>query len=72
MQTSPGEVLERPFVGERNEGEEEVQGLENGNGFDGGIEEFCEEVEEDFGPEEAFERGCYLVFVGVSLRAEVR
>jgi hypothetical protein len=46
---------ERPFVGEADEGDDDVEDLQDGDGFDGGVEVFGEEVEEKFGPEEGFE-----------------
>ncbi|KAK0292352.1 hypothetical protein LTS00_007829, partial [Friedmanniomyces endolithicus] len=64
MQMRAGEERERPFVGKGEEGEEEVEDLEDGDGFDEGVEVLGEEVEEEFGPEEAFEGGGYLVWRG--------
>jgi len=57
------EGLERVFPGQSEEAEEEVDDLEDGDGFDGGVEGFGEEVEEDFGPEEGGEGGGDLVCV---------
>jgi len=36
--------------------------LQHGDGFDGSVEVLGEKVEEEFGPEEAFECGSDLVF----------
>ncbi len=57
MQMRAREERERPLVGQGDEGEEEVENLEDGDGFDEGVEVLGEEVEEEFGPEEAFEGG---------------
>jgi hypothetical protein len=44
-----------PFVGEADERDDDVEDLQDGDGFDGGVEVFGQEVEEEFGPEEGFE-----------------
>jgi hypothetical protein len=44
-----------PFPHESDESENHVEGL------DSAIEVFGKEIPEDFGPEEGFERGCYLI-----------
>jgi hypothetical protein len=50
-----------PFPHESDEAENHVDDLEYGEGLDGAIEVFGEEIPEDFRPEEGFERGCYLI-----------
>lgn len=54
MHPTAREVFQRPFVGEGQEGEGEIDGLEDGDGFDGEVEVLGGEVEEEFGPEEGF------------------
>lgn len=56
------EQRDRPFPGEGEDAEEEVDDLQDGDGADGGVEVGGEEVPEDFGPEEAFEGGGDLVY----------
>lgn len=46
---------QRPFVGEAHERDGDVEDLQDGDGLDGGVEVFGQEVEEEFGPEEGFE-----------------
>jgi hypothetical protein len=46
---------QRPFVGEADERDDDVEDLQDGDGFDGCVEVFGQEVEEEFGPEEGFE-----------------
>ena len=58
---SSGEDWKRPFPAEAEKGEEEVYGLEEGDGADGGVEVGGEEVPEEFGPEETFDAGEELV-----------
>lgn len=58
---SAGEELERPFPEQADDAEEEVEDLQDGRGFDGAVEVLGQEVPEDLGPEEAFERGGNLV-----------
>ena len=62
MERRAGEVGERPFVGEGDAGDDEVEDLEDGDGFDGRVEGFGEEVEEEFGPEDGGEGGGGLVW----------
>ena len=50
-----------PFPPEREQAEEEVEDLQDGQGLDGAVEGFGQEVPEDFGPEESFEGGGDLV-----------
>ena len=57
MYCSPGEKLEWPFPGQIYEAEDEVYGLQYRYRFDGGVKVLCQEVEEEFGPEEAMETG---------------
>ena len=61
MHRCAGQVPERPFPGEAEDAEEEVEALEDGDGFDDGVEVDGEEVPEDLGPEEAFYGGGNLV-----------
>lgn len=53
--------FQRPLVGQSDEGEDEVEDLEDGYWFYGGVEVLGEEVEEELWPEEGFEGGCDLV-----------
>jgi hypothetical protein len=46
---------QRPLVGEAHERDDDVEDLQDGDGLDGGVEVFGQEVEEEFGPEEGFE-----------------
>ena len=55
MQPAARDVLERPLVGEGEDGEDEVDGLQDGDGLDGGVEVLGQEVEEEFRPEVGFE-----------------
>lgn len=48
-----GEEREGPFPAEAEDAEEEVDGLEDGDGADAVVEVGGEEVPEEFGPEEA-------------------
>lgn len=52
--------LERPFPCQRHDAHDQIDDLEDGNGFDGAVEAVCDEIPEDFGPEEAFYRGADL------------
>ena len=61
MQRGPRERLERPLPGEGEEAEEQVDDLQDREGLHGGVEVLGQEVPEDLGPEEAFERGGALV-----------
>jgi len=56
-----GDELQWPFVGQAHEAEDEVYDLKSGERLDGAIEVLGEEVPEDLGPEEAFNRGTDLV-----------
>jgi hypothetical protein len=64
VDSGAGDEFERPFVGEPNEAEQEVDDLENGEGLYSAIEVLGEEIPEDFGPEEAFDCGGDLVWGG--------
>lgn len=46
--------FEWPFPCQRRDAKDQVDDLEDWNGFDGGVEVVCDKVPEDFGPEEAF------------------
>lgn len=48
------EEAERPFVGDPEQAEEEIDDLEDGDRFHGTVKVLCEEVPKDLGPEEAF------------------
>lgn len=61
MYRRAGEVFERPFIRQSYDAEDEVDDLEDRYRFDGEVEVLGEEVEEEFGPKETLERGCYLV-----------
>lgn len=61
MQRRARQPLERPFPGEGDETEDEVDDLKGGKGLDGAVEVLCEKVPEDLGPEEAFDGGSYLI-----------
>jgi hypothetical protein len=62
VQRRAGDKLERPFVSQRDEAQHKVDDLQDRKGFDAGIKVLGEEVEEEFGPEEAFEGGGDLVY----------
>lgn len=55
MEGRAANKLERPFVCQTGDAEDEIYGLENGNWLDGAVQVGGEEVPEDLGPEEAFE-----------------
>lgn len=59
-----GEEGQGPFPAEAEEAEEEVDGLEDGDGADGGVEVRGQEVPEEFWPEEGADRGGDLVCEG--------
>lgn len=61
VQTGTGEQWQWPFPGERDDAEEQVDDLQNWEGFHGRIEVLGEEVPEDLGPEEGFESSGYLI-----------
>jgi hypothetical protein len=67
VQSSAGEKRERPFPGECDDAEDDVDDLQNGEGLDGAIEVFGEKIPEDLGPEEGFERSGYLIWDGLGL-----
>lgn len=54
MYRGPREVFERPFVRQRYDADDEIDDLEDGDGFHGEIKVLGEEVEKELGPEEAF------------------
>jgi len=64
VQHRPGDEGGWVFPEQREEAEEEVEALEDGDGFDGGVEGLGEEVPEDFGPEDGVEGGGELVWGG--------
>ena len=61
VQRGPREWLERPLPSEGEEAEEQIDDLQDGEGLDGAVEVLGQEIPEDLGPEEAFERGGALV-----------
>ena len=61
MDAGAGQPAQRPFPGQAEEAEDEVEDLQDGDGLDGAVEIRGQEVPEDFGPEEAFEGGGDLV-----------
>lgn len=65
MQHRPGDEGGWVFPEQREEAEEEVEALEDGDGFDGGVEGLGEEVPEDFGPEDGVQGGGELVWGGL-------
>ena len=62
MQHASSDPLQRPFVRERDDSDYEIDDLEDGYRLYGEVEVLGEPVEEEFGPEEAFEGGCYLIY----------
>jgi len=56
------EDVEGPLVAERDEAEQQVERLEDGDGLHGAVEVVGEEVEEDLGPDESFYAGGYLIW----------
>lgn len=46
--------FERPFPCQRSDTQYQIDDLQDGDGFDGGVEVVRYKVPEDFGPEEAF------------------
>jgi hypothetical protein len=55
MQIRARHPSQRPFVSEADERDDDVEDLQDRDGFDGCVEVFGQEVEEEFGPEEGFE-----------------
>lgn len=56
-------ILQRPLVDQGDDRQDDINALEDRNGFDGFVEVLREEVEEEFGPEEGFERGSNVVCI---------
>ena len=56
-----GHPRARPFPPQPEDAEQQVDDLQDGDGFHGAVQVGGEEVPEDFGPEEAFERGGDLI-----------
>lgn len=54
-------IFERPFVSQRYDSNDEIDRLKYGYGFDCCVEVFGQPVEEEFGPEKAFQRCSDLV-----------
>ena len=61
MHGRSGKVGKWPFPGKTEDTEEKIDDLKDGRRLDGTVEVLCQEVPEDLGPEEAFERGSDLV-----------
>jgi hypothetical protein len=61
VQRRAGDEVEGPLEGEHKQAEDEVDGLQDGDGLHGSVEGLGEEVPEDLGPEEAFDSGGDLV-----------
>ena len=61
MYRGAGDEAEGPFPCQTGKSKDQVHDLEDGDGLDGRVAVLCEEVPEDFGPEEAFEGGGDLV-----------
>lgn len=61
MDAGSGEEGEGPLQGDHSHAEDQVDGLEDGGGLDGGVERLGEEVPEDLGPEVALDGGTDLV-----------
>jgi hypothetical protein len=62
VETGACEQGQRPFPGESDSAEDEVDDLEDGEGLDCRVEVFGEKVPEDFGPEEGFDCSRYLIY----------
>lgn len=62
MDAGPREEGEGPLQGEHGDAKDQVDGLQDGGGPDGGVEGVCEEVPEDLGPEVALDGGADLVW----------
>lgn len=54
MDRATGDKFQRPFEGEGEKPDDEVQDLEKGDRGNGAVEVFSEEVPEDLWPEESF------------------
>lgn len=54
--------FEWPLQREAEDSEYDIEYLQNGYGFYGGVEVFCEEVPEDFRPEEAMDTSGKLIY----------
>lgn len=71
MHCRAGDEPKGPFPSEDDDTQNEVDDLENGERLHGHVEVGGQEVEEDLGPEEAFECCCYLICVAVSSCIEI-
>lgn len=69
MYRCAGHKFERPFIYQGYDSDNKIYDLKDRNGFHCRVEVLCEPVEEEFGPEETFKGGCYLVLVIVSMYA---
>ncbi len=57
-----GDERQRPFPGETDDAQDEIENLEDGDGAHSAVEGFGEEIPEDLGPEEPFQGGGDLVW----------
>jgi hypothetical protein len=55
------DVFQWPFVGETDEADDKIDGLQDGVWLHGSIEVLGDPVEEELGPEEAFQCGSDLI-----------
>lgn len=61
VESGASEQRQRPFPSKSNESQDHVENLQYWNRFYGAIEILCQEVPEDFRPEECLKRSGYLV-----------
>ena len=62
MRQCPRQRLQWPFPRQCSDAHDQIDDLQDGNRFDGGIEAVCDKVPEDLGPKEAFDRGANLPY----------
>lgn len=62
MHRRAGQKLQRVFPSQHQEAEKQVYNLQKREGLHCGIQILRQEIEEDLGPEKAFDRGKYLIF----------
>lgn len=71
MDGGAGDEAERPLEGDHAQAADEVDDLQRGDGSHGPVEGSREEVPEDLGPDEAFDRSgdlvCFIRMVSISL-----
>lgn len=61
MQACAREQRQRPFPRQADDAQDDVDDLQDGERLHGRVEVLGQEVPEDLGPEEGFQRGGYLV-----------